>query len=119
MVGLESKIATKFRDYLKDCLRAILNVDELFADWLANNMHHLTDTSAELLGEPFSTNLDLVRCSTVCQINSAPELKAFKLIVKSIAPLKQEKRGVIESAIRKTLAEGHPVPLKVFRNCIG
>ena len=119
MVGLDSKTAAKFREYLNDYLRAIFNVDELFANWLANNMHHLTDTSAELLEAPFSTNLDLVRCSTVCQINSAPELKAFKLIVKSIAPLKQEKRSLIESAIRKTLAEGHPVPLKVFRDCIG
>ena len=119
MVGLDSKVAVKFRDFLKDYLMAILNLDELFANWLANNLHHLTDTSAVLLASPFSTNLDLVRCSTVCQINSAPELKTFKLIVKSIAPLKQERRNVIESAIRKTLAEGYPVPLKVFKDCIG
>ena len=25
------------------------NVDELFANWLANNLHHLTDMSAVLL----------------------------------------------------------------------
>ena len=103
MVGLDSKVAGKFRDFLKDYLMAIVKIDELFANWLTNNLHHLTDTSAVLLDSPFSTNLDLVRCSTVCQINSPPELKTFKLIVKSITPLKQDKRSVLESAIRKTL----------------
>jgi hypothetical protein len=49
MVGLDSRIASKFRDILKYDLMAILNVDELFANWLANNLHHLTDMSAVLL----------------------------------------------------------------------
>jgi hypothetical protein len=80
----------------------ILDIDELFAGWLSNNLHHLTSTSAELLDATDSLNLDLVRCSTVCQINSATELRIFKIIVKSIAPLNQERRTVIEKAVRKT-----------------
>lgn len=104
---------------MNDYLIAILNIDELFAGWLSNNLHHLTDTSAELFDASASLNLDLVRCSTVCKINSATELRTFKLIVKSIAHLKQERRTVIESAVRKTLEEGYPVTLKLFKECIG
>ena len=118
MVGLASDKASKFRDFLKKYLMAILNVDELFAGWLSSNLHHLTDTSAELIDAPDSFNLDLVRCSAVCKINSATELRTFKLIVKSIAPLNKERRAVIESAIRKTLEEDRRVTLKLFKECI-
>ena len=62
-------------------------MDDMFAEWLANNLHNLTETSAELLESIDAANLDAVRCSTVCQINSPSELRIFKFIVKSIENL--------------------------------
>ena len=66
MVGLPSKDAAKFRDHLKRCFKVILKLNDLFADWLASNLHHLNDTSAGLLETLDNTSLDALRCSTVC-----------------------------------------------------
>jgi len=102
MEGLTKQKTTEFRDYLKDYFKAMLKINEIFATWLSQNLNHLNDTSAALLETLDNESLDAVRCSTVCQLNSATEMKIFKLVVKGMSVLTHQRRNVFEEAIRKT-----------------
>jgi len=64
--------------------KAILKFDETFAVWLTQNLHYLNDTSAELLESIDNKMYIAVRCSTICLINTAAEMKLFKIIVSGL-----------------------------------
>ena len=74
----------QYRDSLENYLKAFLRFDELIAAFLADNLHHLNGTSAELLESPDSNVLMALRCSTVCLINTPEEMKYFKMLVSGL-----------------------------------
>jgi hypothetical protein len=102
----------KFREQLKKYLATFLKLDEVFASWLAENLHHLNDTSVELLGAPDNSTLMAVRCSTVCLVTSAPEMRYFKLLVSGLKYTATSRLTILEKAVCKTLTDGRPVSLK-------
>jgi hypothetical protein len=59
-----------YRDSLESYLKALLKLDDLLAAFLADNLHHLNDTSAELLESLDNSMLMTLRCSTICLVNT-------------------------------------------------
>jgi hypothetical protein len=82
-------------------------------------LHHLNDTSAELLESLDSSMFLAVRISTICLVNDPKEMKFFKLIVAGLKYTETPRLNVFEEAIRRTQTEGHPVSLKLLKECIG
>ena len=99
---LPQKMQTEYRDKLKIHLQVIPKFSEAYANFLALNLHHLNDTSVELL-ETLDNNTYLaVRCSTICLVNNAKEMKYFKLLVSGLKYTATTRLNVFEDAIRLT-----------------
>ena len=113
-LGFIKKLDTKKQENVSKRLRELLHskvyglgFDEIFAKWLAYNLHRLNDNSVSLLEHLDPESYVFIRMSTVSQLDYNSELKVFKsranLVFKAF---RDDKRNMLEEAITLTNDKG-------------